>query len=115
VIDAEGIQANALKVGTHLKNRLLDLQQKHAMIGEVRGMGLLLGVELVSDRKTKLPAKKQTAAVMELARERGLLIGKGGLHGNVLRIKPPMCLNLDDANFIADCLDEVLPLASQGL
>ncbi len=115
VIDAEGIQANALKVGTHLKDRLLDLQQRHPIIGEVRGMGLLLGVELVTDRKTKVPAKKQTAAVMELARERGLLIGKGGLHGNVLRIKPPMCLNIDDANFITDCLDEVLPLASQAV
>jgi alanine-glyoxylate transaminase/(R)-3-amino-2-methylpropionate-pyruvate transaminase len=113
VIDAEGIQANALKVGTHLKSCLVDLQQRHANIGEVRGMGLLLGVELVTDRKTKVPAKKQAAAVMELARERGLLIGKGGLHGNVLRIKPPMCLSIDDANFIADCLDEVLPLASQ--
>ena len=113
VIDSEGIQANALKVGTHLKNRFLDLQQKHQIIGEVRGMGLLIGIELVTDRKTKVPAKKQTAAVLELARERGLLIGKGGLHGNTLRIKPPMCLSIDDANFMADCLDEILPLAAQ--
>jgi alanine-glyoxylate transaminase / (R)-3-amino-2-methylpropionate-pyruvate transaminase len=111
VIDAEGIQANALRVGTHLKNRLLDLQAKHTIIGDVRGMGLMLGAELVRDRATKEPAKAQTATVVELARERGLLLGKGGLHGNVLRIKPPMCLSIDDANFIADCLDEVLPLA----
>jgi len=113
VIDSEGIQANALKVGTHLKNRFLDLQQKHPIIGDVRGMGLMLGIELVTDRKTKAPAKKQAAAVLELARERGLLIGKGGLHGNTLRIKPPMCLSIDDANFMADCLDEILPLAAQ--
>jgi len=113
VIDTEGIQANALKVGTHLKNRLLELQQKHSIIGDVRGMGLMLGVELVRDRKTKEPAKKQAAAVLELSRERGLLIGKGGLHGNTLRIKPPMCLTIDDANFMADCLDEVLPLAAK--
>jgi alanine-glyoxylate transaminase / (R)-3-amino-2-methylpropionate-pyruvate transaminase len=112
VIDAEGIQASALKVGAHLKNRLLELQERHAIIGDVRGMGLMLGVELVTDRKTKIPAKKQTAAVLELARERGLLIGKGGLQGNVLRIKPPMCLSIDDANFLADCLDEVLPMAA---
>ena len=96
-----------------LKDRLLELQQKHPLIGEVRGMGLLLGVELVADRKTKTPATKQTAAVLELSRERGLLIGKGGLHGNVLRLKPPMCLSIDDADFMADCLDEVLPLAAQ--
>jgi alanine-glyoxylate transaminase/(R)-3-amino-2-methylpropionate-pyruvate transaminase len=113
VIDAEQIQANALKVGTHLKNRLLELQQKHALIGDVRGMGLMLGAELVTDRKTKEPAKAQAAAVLELAKERGLLLGKGGLHGNVLRIKPPMCLSIDDADFMIDCLDEILPRAAQ--
>lgn len=111
VIDNEKIQANALKVGTHLKNRLLELQQKHPIIGDVRGMGLMLGVELVKDRKTKEPAKSEAASVLELARERQLLIGKGGLFGNTLRIKPPMCLTIDDANFMADVLDEVLPLA----
>jgi alanine-glyoxylate transaminase / (R)-3-amino-2-methylpropionate-pyruvate transaminase len=111
VIDAEDIQGNALRVGGHLKNRLLELEQKHSLIGEVRGMGLMLGVELVKDRKSKEPAKAETAAVLELAKERGLLLGKGGLQGNVLRIKPPMCLSKDDADFLADCLDEILPLA----
>jgi alanine-glyoxylate transaminase/(R)-3-amino-2-methylpropionate-pyruvate transaminase len=112
VIDSEGIQENALAVGGHLKSRLIELGQKHALIGDVRGMGLLLGVELVTDRVSKTPAKAQTAAVMELAKDRGLLIGRGGLHGNVLRIKPPMCLTKDDADFLVDCLDEVLPLAA---
>src|ERR1700730_9463874 len=111
VIDSENIQENALRTGAHLKDRLLELQQKHAMIGEVRGLGLLLGVELVKDRKTKEPAKLETANVLELAKERSLLLGKGGLHGNVLRIKPPMCLTRDDADYIVDCLDEVLALA----
>jgi alanine-glyoxylate transaminase/(R)-3-amino-2-methylpropionate-pyruvate transaminase len=111
VIDAEGIQENALRVGAHLKNRLLQLQERHPLIGEVRGMGLMLGVELVTDRHSKTPAKTQTATVLELAKERGLLLGKGGLHGNVLRIKPPMCLTKDDADFLADCLSEVLPMA----
>jgi alanine-glyoxylate transaminase/(R)-3-amino-2-methylpropionate-pyruvate transaminase len=110
VIDTENIQANALRVGTHLKNRLLELQEKHAIIGEVRGMGLMLGVELVTDRITKEPAKAQTAAVLDRAKERGLLLGKGGLFGNVLRIKPPMCITIDDANYMADCLDEVLSI-----
>ena len=111
VIDSEGIQENARVVGKHLKNRLLELQQKHQPIGDVRGMGLMLGVELVTDRKSKEPAKAQTAQLLELCRERGLLIGKGGLHGNVLRLKPPMCLSKDDADFLADCLDETIPLA----
>lgn len=111
VIDEEDIQGNALRVGGHLKARLEALKEKHPLIGDVRGMGLMLGVELVKDRKTKEPAKAEAANILELAKERGLLIGKGGLYGNVLRIKPPMCLSKDDADFLADVLDEVLPLA----
>jgi alanine-glyoxylate transaminase/(R)-3-amino-2-methylpropionate-pyruvate transaminase len=114
VIDAEGIQANALRVGTHLRGRLLDLQERQPMIGEVRGMGLMLGVELVRDRNTKEPASTETADVLELAKDRGLLLGKGGLSGNVLRIKPPMCLTIDDADFLVDCLDEVMRLIPTG-
>ncbi len=110
VIDSEGIQENALKVGGHLKSRLVELQDRHPLIGEVRGMGLMLGVELVKDRSSKEPASAETADLLELCKDRGLLIGKGGLAGNVLRIKPPMCLTVDDADFLADCLDEALGL-----
>jgi alanine-glyoxylate transaminase/(R)-3-amino-2-methylpropionate-pyruvate transaminase len=77
-------------------------------------MGLILGVELVRDRVSKEPASTETADVLELSRARGLLLGKGGLHGNVLRIKPPMCLTTDDADFLADCLDEVLTVVRAG-
>ena len=108
VIDAEGIQENARVVGDHLKGRLCELQDKHALIGDVRGLGLMLGVELVSDRRSKQPASKETAEVLERAKDRGLLLGKGGLYGNTLRIKPPMCLSKDDADFMVDVLDEVL-------
>jgi alanine-glyoxylate transaminase/(R)-3-amino-2-methylpropionate-pyruvate transaminase len=108
VIDSEGIQANALKVGGHLKARLLELMERQPLIGEVRGMGLMLGVELVRDRITKEPASTETAEVLELCKVRGLLVGKGGINGNVLRIKPPMCLTTNDADFLVDCLDEVL-------
>ena len=65
VIDDENIQQNALEVGTHLKEALIDLQEKHDIIGEVRGMGLMLGVELVRDRKSKEPANTEAADVME--------------------------------------------------
>jgi alanine-glyoxylate transaminase/(R)-3-amino-2-methylpropionate-pyruvate transaminase len=68
----------------------------------------MLGVELVRDRKSKEPANTEAADVLERAKERGLLLGKGGLFGNVLRIKPPMCLTKDDADYLVDCLDEVL-------
>jgi alanine-glyoxylate transaminase/(R)-3-amino-2-methylpropionate-pyruvate transaminase len=108
VIDEENIQQNAHRVGTSLKDALLELQHKHPLIGEVRGMGLMLGVELVKDRVTKEPAQAECAAVVEHAKTLGLLLGKGGLHGNTLRLKPPMCITQDDANFIVDVLDESL-------
>jgi alanine-glyoxylate transaminase/(R)-3-amino-2-methylpropionate-pyruvate transaminase len=108
VIDSEGIQQNALTVGTHLKERLRRLQEHQPLIGDVRGMGLMLGVELVRDRQTKEPATTETADLLERCKERGLLLGKGGLYGNTLRIKPPMCLTRDDADFLVDCLNEVL-------
>jgi alanine-glyoxylate transaminase/(R)-3-amino-2-methylpropionate-pyruvate transaminase len=114
VIDSENIQQNALRVGTHLKERLGELQERQPLIGEVRGLGLMLGVELVRDRQTREPAAREAADVLELCKERRLLLGKGGLHGNVLRIKPPMCLTTDDADFLADCLDEVLGLVARG-
>jgi alanine-glyoxylate transaminase/(R)-3-amino-2-methylpropionate-pyruvate transaminase len=108
VIDRENIQESSRIVGTHLKNRLLELQDRQPLIGEVRGMGLMLGVELVKNRETKEPASSETLELMERCKNRGLIIGKGGLFGNVLRIKPPMCLTKDDADFLVDCLDEVL-------
>jgi alanine-glyoxylate transaminase/(R)-3-amino-2-methylpropionate-pyruvate transaminase len=114
IIDSEGIQANALKVGTRLKTGLTALGEKHRLIGEVRGMGLMLGVELVKDRQTKEPGKEEAAQVMELTRERGLLIGKGGFYGNVLRIKPPMCLTVEDADFMVACIDETLGIIESG-
>ncbi|HEX5103797.1 MAG TPA: aminotransferase class III-fold pyridoxal phosphate-dependent enzyme, partial [Pirellulaceae bacterium] len=108
IIDREQIQANAREVGSYLKQRLLEVQDRQPLIGEVRGMGLMLGVELVRDRQTKEPADREAAEVLELCKDRGLLIGKGGLYGNTLRIKPPMCITKDDADFLADCLDEAL-------
>ena len=110
VIDEENLQQNAKTIGTYLKNLLLELQEKHPLIGDVRGLGLMLGVELVTNRQTKEPATAQTKHLLELARERCLLLGKGGMHGNVLRIKPPLCITKDDAQFLAAVLDECLPL-----
>jgi len=112
VIDSENVQQNAHRVGTHLKDRLREVQERHSLIGEVRGMGLMLGIELVRDRETKEPATTEAVDVVERCKERGLLLGKGGLYGNVLRIKPPMCLSKDDADFLADCLDEVLEVVA---
>jgi alanine-glyoxylate transaminase/(R)-3-amino-2-methylpropionate-pyruvate transaminase len=71
-------------------------------------MGLMLGLELVADRATRRPATSQTLDVLEAAREMGVLMGKGGLDGNVLRIKPPMCITLEDADFAVEVLDRAL-------
>jgi alanine-glyoxylate transaminase/(R)-3-amino-2-methylpropionate-pyruvate transaminase len=108
VIDEEGLQENARKLGARLLRGLRRLQDHHPLVGEVRGLGLMLGVELVSDRRTGAPATAQTLEVLELAREMGLLLGKGGLEGNVLRIKPPMCITADDVDFGVDVLDRAL-------
>jgi alanine-glyoxylate transaminase/(R)-3-amino-2-methylpropionate-pyruvate transaminase len=108
VIDEEGIQENARVVGARLKNGLLRLQRSHRLIGDVRGLGLMLGVELVRDRATKEPAKSEAIDVLEAAREAGLLVGKGGIDGNTLRIKPPMCITAADVDFAIDVLDVIL-------
>ncbi len=108
VIERHRMIENADTVGSFLKARLSKLMNRHPLIGDVRGLGLMLGVELVKDRKTKEVAPKETLRLMELCKDRGLLIGKGGMAGNVVRIKPPMCINRKDADFIADVLDESL-------
>jgi alanine-glyoxylate transaminase/(R)-3-amino-2-methylpropionate-pyruvate transaminase len=108
VIDREGLQANSLRIGGHLKAGFENLARKHTLIGDVRGLGLMLGVELVKDRATKEPAKEACAEVFERCKDLGLLIGKGGLWGNTLRIKPPMCITRADADFMLAVLDEAL-------
>jgi len=107
VIDREKCQQNCLDVGSRIKTGLFKLKDKYETIGDVRGEGLMLGLELVKDRQTKEPAKEATAEVFEKAKELGLLLGKGGLYGNVLRIKPPMCITAADADFMIDVLGMV--------
>jgi alanine-glyoxylate transaminase/(R)-3-amino-2-methylpropionate-pyruvate transaminase len=108
VIDEDGLQENSRVVGGRLKAGLKRLMDEHDLIGDVRGMGLMLGVELVRDRATKAPAKAETLELLELTREMGLLIGKGGLDGNVIRIKPPMCVTAEDADFALDVIHRAL-------
>ena len=114
VIEEEGLQENSRVVGGHFKSGLEELQQRHPLIGDVRGMGLMLGVELVRDRESKEPATSETAVVLEEARSMGVLVGKGGLFGNVLRIKPPMCITRDDVDFALAVLDRALAAAADA-
>jgi alanine-glyoxylate transaminase/(R)-3-amino-2-methylpropionate-pyruvate transaminase len=108
ILEEDGLQENARVLGRRLKAGLRDLQRRHLLVGDVRGMGLMLGVELVTDRRTKAPATEETQAVWERMRELGVLVGKGGLYGNVLRIKPPLCITAADVDFALGALEEAL-------
>jgi alanine-glyoxylate transaminase/(R)-3-amino-2-methylpropionate-pyruvate transaminase len=108
VIAREKLQENALKIGDQIATGLNRLKEKHNIIGDVRGKGLLLGIEMVKDRTTKEPAKAECAEVLEISREMGLLLGKGGLHGQTIRFSPPMCLHDQDADFLLDVFDLAL-------
>lgn len=87
---------------------LADLADRHAIIGDVRGRGLMVGVELVTDRKDKTPAGHVMPALLEELRNRGCLVGKSGFAGNVVRITPPLCVSAADIDFLLECLDEAL-------
>ncbi|KAG5582221.1 hypothetical protein H5410_052848 [Solanum commersonii] len=105
VIEKENLQENAHVVGSYLKERLMAIKNKHEIVGDVRGRGLLLGVELVTDRKLKTPAKAETLHIMDKMKDMGVLVGKGGFRGNVFRITPPLCFTKEDADFVADVMD----------
>jgi 4-aminobutyrate aminotransferase-like enzyme len=111
-IAADKLMDNATVVGGHLRKRLDALGEKHAVVGEVRGMGLMQGVELVKDKKTKEPSPAAASAVLEAAKDHGLIIGKGGLYGNVLRISPALNIAAGDVDQAADILDKALTAAA---
>ena len=107
-IEEENLRVNTAEVGAYLRGKLEELAEKHAIIGQVRGMGLLQAMELVEDRKTKTPATAATAAFLEAARENRLLAGKGGLYGNVIRLSPPMNIAKADVDEFARLADRSL-------
>jgi alanine-glyoxylate transaminase / (R)-3-amino-2-methylpropionate-pyruvate transaminase len=105
IIDRDKLQENSLKIGNRLLVGLNELKQKHNLIGDVRGKGLMLGIELVKDRQSKEPAREECAQILETCKEMGLLLGKGGLWGQTIRFSPPMCVNARDADFLLEVLD----------
>lgn len=105
VIDDEGLQDNAQRMGLRFRSGLEQLARSHALVGDIRGRGLMIGVELVRDRTTKEPATQETLSVLECCREQGVLLGKGGLAANTLRIKPPLCLSAEDVDYALEVLD----------
>jgi 4-aminobutyrate aminotransferase / (S)-3-amino-2-methylpropionate transaminase / 5-aminovalerate transaminase len=108
VIREEKLTENSAARGADLMKRLRALQDKKRMIGDVRGRGLMIGIELVKDRATKEPATAETKAARTAMRERGVLVGSGGVFGNVLRLQPPLSITGDECDRVIDALDAVL-------
>jgi 4-aminobutyrate aminotransferase-like enzyme/Ser/Thr protein kinase RdoA (MazF antagonist) len=108
LLEEEHLQENALRVGSYLVSRLKALQERHALIGDVRGSGLFLGVDLVLDRETREPAPQQASYVVNRLRERGILTGTDGPHHNVLKLRPPLIFSQSDADLFVATLDAVL-------
>jgi alanine-glyoxylate transaminase/(R)-3-amino-2-methylpropionate-pyruvate transaminase len=102
----DGLMRNAQVMGDRLKEGLAGVKEKHAVIGDFRGRGLMVGVECVKDHSTKEPAPDEAARIAETAKEKGLILGRGGVHHNILRINPPICVNGDDMQFVVNTLDE---------
>jgi len=100
------LQKNAAEVGGYLKERLLEMAQKHPFIGEVRGRGLMLGIELIGSNEE--PDPEAAVRLLEACRERGLLVGKGGIKANSIRISPPMIVTREAAEEAAAILEEAL-------
>lgn len=108
VLEAEQLQAKALRVGQRLMRGVRELAQTQPIIGDVRGLGLFNGIELVQDRETLLPAPQQTTYIVNRLKERGVLVSIDGPHHNVLKIKPPLAFAESDADFFVETLGLIL-------
>ncbi|MCW2306351.1 aspartate aminotransferase family protein [Rhodobium gokarnense] len=105
VIKDENLIENARTVGAALMEHLKSLKQRYEVIGDVRGRGFMMAIELVKDRQTREPAPEATAKVFEATRDNGLVMSKSGNFKNILRMVPPLCLSMDDVEPVAEALD----------
>lgn len=108
VLRDEHLQQNALAVGTQWISDLRSLQQKFPLIGDVRGSGLFLGLDLVTDRETRAPAARQASYVVNRLREEGILAGTDGPHHNVIKLRPPLCFTHEDAARFTSTMASIL-------
>jgi 4-aminobutyrate aminotransferase len=115
LIEEDRLMDNAADVGGYYREGLEALRDKHDLIGDVRGMGLLLAIEFVKDRNTKEPAPESTGQFMEECRKRGLLVGKGGLFANVVRTSPPLNITRADVDQALRIMDDSLTAISPAL
>jgi 4-aminobutyrate aminotransferase-like enzyme len=108
VIGREDLITNSRTTGDYLRERLRELAATRPLIGDVRGKGLLAGLELVTDRETKAPATTQTLELLELMRENGALVGKDGEHAHILKLRPPLVTTQEHVDVFIDILDRSL-------
>nr|XP_055068069.1 ethanolamine-phosphate phospho-lyase [Misgurnus anguillicaudatus] len=108
VIEKEDLQGNALRVGGYLTQLLDNLKEKHPLVGDVRGHGLFVGVELVRDKKQRTPATAEAQDVIYRLKEQRILLSADGPHRNVLKFKPPMCFSREDADLAVGKIDQIL-------
>jgi 4-aminobutyrate aminotransferase-like enzyme/Ser/Thr protein kinase RdoA (MazF antagonist) len=108
VLREERLPENALRVGNYLLKRLRALPEGHSLIGDVRGSGLFLGIDLVNDQESREPATEQADYIVNRLRERGILAGTDGPHHNVIKLRPPLIFSEADANLFVETLDLVL-------
>jgi 4-aminobutyrate aminotransferase-like enzyme len=108
IMRRERLEENALRMGALMKSRLLEMMEKSPYVGDVRGLGLVMGVELVKDKKTKEPAPDLTRKLIDLAADLGLLIGSVGVFGNVIRVAPPLVITEAEAHESLDIFEEAV-------
>lgn len=108
IIKEEGLMERAQRVGSYLKNRLIKLADRFDMIGDVRGPGMFLGLEMVLDRENLTPARQETEKIIELVKKDGILLSSDGHFKNVIKIKPPLTFNEFDADLLVNALDRAL-------
>ena len=113
IMESEQLADNALKVGAYLKNRLQQLRKKHKYLGDVRGKGLVMGLEVVEDKAMKKPSAELTSKILIRCAEYGMLLGKVGIFGNVIRIAPPLVINEAEAEIGVEILDRVFSEVEQ--
>jgi 4-aminobutyrate aminotransferase-like enzyme len=111
-IEAEGLQRNALDTGTYLLDQLKAVSQRFKVVGDVRGAGLYIGIELVRDRKSREPDKAAATRLVEAMRERNVLVGIAGPYGNILKIRPPLCFGREHADLLVKALSDSLATLS---
>ncbi|XP_043550877.1 ethanolamine-phosphate phospho-lyase-like isoform X2 [Chiloscyllium plagiosum] len=114
IIEKEDLHGNATRVGNYMMNLLKEQQAKHLLIGDVRGVGFFIGVDLVKDRKKRTPAKAEAQYIIYRLKEEKILLSADGPHRNVLKFKPPMCFTMENAKFLVENIDKILSDLEKG-